>query len=91
MVWGGTREEGSGWETHVYLWRSHFDIWQNQYNIVKFKNKIKFKEKPRYTLNSQSNLEKDEHSWSILGPDFKLLQSYSNQNSMVLAPRHIDQ
>ena len=20
----------------------HFDIWQNQYNIVKFKNKIKF-------------------------------------------------
>ena len=21
----------------------HFDIWQNQYNIVKFKNKIKFK------------------------------------------------
>ena len=21
----------------------HFNIWQNQYNIVKFKNKIKFK------------------------------------------------
>ena len=29
MVWGGKREEGSGWETHVYLWRIHFDIWQN--------------------------------------------------------------
>ena len=43
MVWGGRREEGSGWGTHVYLWRNHFDIWQNQYNIVKFKNKIKFK------------------------------------------------
>ena len=28
--------------THVYLWRIHFDIWQNQYNYVKFKNKIKF-------------------------------------------------
>ena len=27
----------------VYLWRIHFDIWQNQYNIVKFKNKIKLK------------------------------------------------
>ena len=27
--------------THVYLWRIHFDIWQNQYNSVKFKNKIK--------------------------------------------------
>ena len=43
MVWGGRREEGSGCRTHVYLWQIHFDIWQNQYNIVKFKNKIKFK------------------------------------------------
>ena len=43
MVWGGRREEGSGWGTHVYLWWIHFDIWQNHYNIVKFKNKIKFK------------------------------------------------
>ena len=45
MAWGGRREEGSGWGTHVYLWRIHFDIWQNQYNIVKIKNKIKFKKK----------------------------------------------
>jgi len=36
------REEGSGWETHVYLWQIHFDIWQNQFNIVKL-NKIKLK------------------------------------------------
>ena len=43
MVWGGKRGEGSGWETHVYLWRIHFDILQNQNNIVKFKNKIKKK------------------------------------------------
>ena len=43
MVWGGRREEGSGWGTHVCLWWIHFDIWQNQYNIVKFKNKIKLK------------------------------------------------
>ena len=41
IVWGGRREEGSGWGTHVYLWQIHFDIWQNQYNIVKLKNKIK--------------------------------------------------
>ena len=39
------REEGSGWGTHVYLWRNHFDIWQNEYNYVKFKNKIKLKKK----------------------------------------------
>ena len=45
MVWGGRREEGSGWGTHVYLWRIHFDIWQNEYNYVKFKNKIKLKKK----------------------------------------------
>ena len=40
------REEGSGWGTHVYLWRIHFDIWQNQYNIVKL-NKIKLKKKKK--------------------------------------------
>ena len=28
-VWGGRREEGLGWGTHVYLWWIHFDIWQN--------------------------------------------------------------
>ena len=44
---GGRREEGSGWGTQVYLWRIHFDIWQNQYNSVKFKNKIKFKKKKK--------------------------------------------
>ena len=37
------REEGSGWVMHVYLWQIHFDIWQNEYNDVKFKNKIKKK------------------------------------------------
>jgi len=26
MVWGGRREEGSGWGTHVYLWQIHFDV-----------------------------------------------------------------
>ena len=41
MVQGERREEGSGWGTHVYLWRIHVDIWQNQYNIAKLKNKIK--------------------------------------------------
>ena len=41
MVWGGRKEEGSGWGTHVYLWQIHFDIRQNQYNIVKLKNKKK--------------------------------------------------
>ena len=47
MVWGGRREEDSGWGTHVYLWQIHFDIWQNQYNIVKL-NKIKLKRINKY-------------------------------------------
>ena len=38
---GGRRVQR--WGTRVYLWRIHFDIWQNQYNTVKFKNKIKKK------------------------------------------------
>jgi len=37
MIWGGRREEGSGWGTRVYLWQIHVDIRQNQYNIVKLK------------------------------------------------------
>ena len=56
MLQGGRWEEGSGWGTHVYLWRIHVDIWQNQYNIVKLKNKInkwrkklKIKKKKRKT------------------------------------------
>ena len=51
MVRGGRREEGSGWETHVYLWRIHVDIWQNQYNFVKLKN-LKKRSK-----NKQTNME----------------------------------
>ena len=47
MVWGGRREEGSGWGTRVYLWWIHVDIWQNQYNTLKLKNKIKLKKKKK--------------------------------------------
>ena len=34
MEWGGRREEGSGWGTHVYLWRIHFDICSKGFGIV---------------------------------------------------------
>ena len=47
MIRGGRREEGSGWGTHVYLWRIHVDIRQNQYHIVKFKKKKELKKKSR--------------------------------------------
>ena len=45
MVRGGQWEGGSGWGTRVHPWWIHSDVWQNQYNIVKFKNKIKLKKK----------------------------------------------
>ena len=47
-VWWGRREEDSVWGTRVYLWQIYVDIWQYQYNIVKLKNKIKFK---KYSQN----------------------------------------
>ena len=50
MVWGGRREEGSGWGTRVYLWQIHVDIWKNQYNIVKLKNKIIKKRNALYLI-----------------------------------------
>ena len=42
------------------------------------------------TPNSQSNLEKDKRSWRNLAPGLQtILQSYSNQDSMVLAQKQI--
>ena len=63
MVQGGRKKEGSGWGTCVYLGQIHVDIWQNQYNIVKFKNKIKLKkiDKCEY-LNSLKKKERDRES-----------------------------
>ena len=69
MVWGERREEGSGWGTHVYLWRIHFDVWQNQYNIVKFKNKMKLKKK---TLNFYFIFWITITEYSIIQMDCKL-------------------
>ena len=42
---GGGRRVQDG--EHVYVLQIHLNIWQNQYNIVKFKNKIKLKIKTK--------------------------------------------
>ena len=39
MVWGGRREEGSGWGAHIYLWQIRFDVWQNEYSVSGLKIK----------------------------------------------------
>ena len=41
----GLEEAQAGIKIAGRLWRIHVDIWQNQYNIVKLKNKIKYKKK----------------------------------------------
>ena len=68
-VWGGRREEGSGWGTHVYLWQIHFDTWQNQYNTVKL-NKIKFKKNKALSLQYIMEFHKDSfygfRVWKLL-------------------------
>ena len=45
MDWYLQSDQQRHWLRNKVLWRIHFDIWQNQYNYVKFKNKIKLKKK----------------------------------------------
>ena len=42
MVWGGRREEGSGWGTRVYLWRIAL-IYGKTIQYCKIKNKKNLK------------------------------------------------
>ena len=76
---GMGREEGggSGWGTHEYLWWIHFDIWQNQYNIVKLKNKIKFKKEKKRQSNQRSNCQHPlDHAKSKRVPEKYLFLLY---------------
>ena len=76
MVRGGKREEGSGWGTHVYLWRIHFDIWQNQYNIVKFKNKTKLKKEKRKRKQQKKTPKKNKITLKKLHEQVVLFSSH---------------
>ena len=62
MVWGGWREEGSGWGTRAYLWRIHVDIWKNQYNILKLKKKKKELEYKGWATMASAALADDLNS-----------------------------
>ena len=35
MVWGGRREGGSGWGTHVTPWLIHVNVWQKPLQYCK--------------------------------------------------------
>ena len=70
---------------------------QIQYNPYQTTNGIFHKTRTKYfiicmetqkTSNSQSNLEKEKWRWRNQAPALQtILQSYSNQDSMVLAPK----
>ena len=51
MGWGGRREGGSGWGTHVNPWLIHVDVWQNPlqyYKVISFQQiKINGKKKKK--------------------------------------------
>ena len=84
MVWGGRREEGSGWGTHVYLWQIHFDIRQNEHNIVKFKNKIKLKKKhniQKTKIMASSPIT----SWQIDGETVETVRDFNFGGSKITA------
>ena len=71
MVWRGKRKEGSGWGTHVDLWRIHFDIWQNQYNIVKLKKKKRMLEWVAISFSRVSSWPRDRtHVFCLAGVFF---------------------
>ena len=62
MGWGGRREEGSGWGTHVNPWLIHVSVWQKplQYCNVLGLQLIKINEKKVIHLNWISSNEVDE-------------------------------
>ena len=78
MVWGGRREEGSGWGTHIYLWQIHFDTWWNQYNIVKL-NKIKFLKNISFSIKKNPTNEKYSRSEKWLYTDIVFILNEENK------------
>ena len=46
-------DEQTGFRKGRGLWRIHFDIQKNKYNIVKLKNKIKFKKINKHNGNKR--------------------------------------
>ena len=65
MGWGGRREGGSGWGTHVNPWLIHVDVWQKPLQYCKVISlqliKINEKKNPETEKGLQQNkLGKDK-------------------------------
>ena len=67
MVWGGRREEGSGWGTHVYLWLIHVNVWKKppqyckvislQLNALRFKKSVFMAPTPNLIILGSNSLK----------------------------------
>ena len=83
----------SGRINFVKMTQGNVQIQCNPYQITncifhRTRTKIKICMETQKTLNSQSNLEKEKRSWRNQAPWLQtILQSYSNQNGMVLAQK----
>ena len=79
---------------HDYTTQSNLQIQCNPYQTtngilhkIRTKNLI-IRMETKQTLNSQTNLEKEKRSWRNQAPHLQTIsQSYSNQDSMVLAKK----
>ena len=77
-----------------YITQSNLQIWCSPYQITNgILHRIRTKKftiflETQKTLNSQSNLEKEKWSWRNQAPWLQtILQSYSDQDSMILAQK----
>ena len=71
MGWGGRREGGSGWGTHVNPWLIHANVWQKPlqyYKVISLINKWELIKINGKKIKSQSK---------YFTFDFKILEIYS--------------
>ena len=73
--WGGRREGGSGWGTHVNPWLSHINVWQNplQYCKVISLQLIKINEKKIKSFSFRYILKYAWMKLHISGICFKII------------------
>ena len=80
-------ENYSNIQSNLQIQCKHFQMTSGIFHRTSTKN-FTICMKTQKTLNSQSNLEKEKRSWRNQAPGLQtILQSYSNQDSMILAQK----